>query len=122
MEFGWMVPLERTGEMLMDKPIFRDFMCRCGKDGKKRCDFHYKAAKKILGNPSDKDFVHVAIFTLNWNYQIDIEGIYNDQWSVVIATHRPDEERIYIECDLVHDGIARLLTWAHKTYKSAEEV
>lgn len=109
------------------KELYRNFICRCvvtpeDKEENKHLDARYEEAIEWL-RTTPRYFLSDAVITLNWNYLISITGIYNDQWSVVVAEkYGEDGGRIWIECDQVEDGLAELVLWARDTFQSSEEI
>lgn len=85
------------------------FICRCGDDGRAEADALTAEVRDRLGaGPGDRDFLTVVVFSLNWDFDAYINGIFNDQWSAVSAKTYDEESPFtaYVQCDEVEDGIA----------------
>ena len=111
--------------------LYTNFPCRCGdpadpktEEKRRKLDFRLQEAYDFV-QAGPEHFWTYAVQVLNWNYQIRITGLPNDQWSAIEAERNwgpGPHGKIRIQCDLLEDGLADLLLWARDTFESSEEV
>lgn len=95
----------------------RDFACRCGEERTKQMAELRQDVMRRLEISEESQLVTGVVFSLHWDFHVEITGIHTDQWSV-ITTKKYDETVITrVECDWIEDGFA--LTW--KRYADLKE-
>lgn len=108
-----------------------DFMCVCSDESKATTEACTKRVMEDLGDDRG-NLVSAVVMALNWGLegpyygQIDFMGC--DQWfgvSAVVWTYEDNERKdvgtIWMPCDFVEDGVARIWELAQEIVKEHSE-
>ena len=104
------------------------FACSCG-DGAEECKYIRDIVKELL-ETDDSNLVTRVVYSLNWDFEVEILGIPCDMWSAIISApfgtvlsdeqpYRRSDNVAYIQCDSIEDGFAA--TWLYWYEKFEKE-
>jgi len=90
-----------------------DFMCVCSDTERNKSEACYQRVLQAL-DATPENLLSKVVYDLQWGYQDDesyafITSIACDQWCGIRAkVEGPKQADIYVQCDVVEHGIARV--------------
>lgn len=91
-----------------------EFICVCNDDGKTEAaalmvDVKRRLSARFEEETTDGNLLSHAVWSLELDFNAQLNGIFTDQWSAVSAARYDKTFTSWIQCDVVEHGVAA--TW-----------
>lgn len=84
-------------------------VCVCKDEGKAVAKELNDWAETLIGDHEEIGLVSALVMELNWEHEAWVTQMAADMWFGVEVTLYPTDEKIYITCDRVEDGLIAIL-------------